>query len=215
MRSLSYTLLTDGSSDRALIAPITWSLRKELLNCAIQPTWADLRRLPDRPRGLVEKVISAVDLYPCDVLFVHRDAEGEPHAARVAEIRNALSESGSGASLPAVCVVPVRMTEAWFLFDEPALRMAAGNPNGRDPLAMPQISTFERIPDPKELLYDLLQQASGLSARPLKRFRPAERPNRLSELIDDFAPLDALPAFQEMQTEIRAAVNRDGQSTPA
>ena len=214
MRSLRYTLLADGSSDLALIAPITWSLRAALPECAIQPVWADLHRLPNRPRGLVEKVIFAVDLYPCDVLFVHRDAEGQPHTTRVAEIRNALSQSRSAASLPAVCVVPVRMTEAWFLLDEPALRSAAGNPNGRNALAMPQISTLERIPDPKELLYGLLRQASGLSGRRLKRFRPAESANRLSELIDDFAPLDALPAFQAMQCEIRAAIDHVESAIP-
>lgn len=214
MRSLRYTLLTDGSSDRALIAPITWSLREAVPNCAIQPVWADLRRLPTRPHGLVQKMIFAIDLYPCEILFVHRDAEREPPAVRVTEIRNALNESGGGATVSAVCVVPVRMTEAWFLLDEPALRSAAGNPNGRNALAMPQISTLEQIPDPKALLYDLLRQASGRSVRRLKRFRPAASANRLSELIDDFAPLGALPAFQAMQREIRAAIDHAEHATP-
>lgn len=158
--------------------------------------------------------MSAIDLYPCEILFVHRDADRKPHAARVAEIRDALNETGSVATVSAVCVVPVRMTEAWFLFDEPALRRAAGNPNGKNPLAMPQISTLERIPDPKESLFDLLQKASGLSARRLRRFRPAESANRLSELIDDFAPLGALPAFQAMQCEIRAAIDHVESTIP-
>ena len=31
-----------------------------------------------RPRGLSERIRAAVELYPCDLLFIHRDAEGEP-----------------------------------------------------------------------------------------------------------------------------------------
>jgi hypothetical protein len=152
---------------------------------------------------------SAIDLYPCEILFVHRDAERDSHAARVTEIRAALTEWGGDATVSAVCVVPVRMTEAWFLFDEPALRKAAGNPNGQDSLALPPVSTLERIPDPKEALYGLLQQASGLSGRRLKRFRATESANRLSELIDDFTPLVDLPAFRAMQDEIRVALDQN------
>lgn len=214
MRSWTYTLLTDGSSDRTLIAPITWSLRKALPDCAIQSEWADLRSLPNRPHGLAQRIKYAIDLFPCDILFVHRDAERERPAVRVSEIRNALNESRGDATVSTVCVVPVRMTEAWFLFDEPALRRAAGNPNGRNTLALPHVPTLERIADPKELLHDLLREASGLSGRRLKRFRPAESAYRLSELIDDFALLGVLPAFQAMQLEIRAVIDPDEHTTP-
>jgi predicted ATPase len=68
-------------------------------------------------------------------LFVHRDAERELLEKRVAEIHSVVSEAAQTKLVPpVVCVIPVRMQEAWFLFDESALRRAAGNPNGKQPL---------------------------------------------------------------------------------
>jgi hypothetical protein len=74
--------------------------------------WADLSRLIVRPQGLPGRITRALDLYPCELLFVHRDAEGASRIARVQEITAALGSI----STPAVCVVPVRMQEAWLLF---------------------------------------------------------------------------------------------------
>ena len=113
-----------------------------------------------------------MDLYPCDLLFVHRDAEGVPHRSRVEEIEIAMQEVRAvheGAGLPPhVVVVPVRMTEAWLLFDEAAIRRAAGNPNGRVSLQLPP-GDPEEIADPKQLLHDLLRTASELGGRRLGR----------------------------------------------
>ena len=38
------------------------------------------------------------------------------------------------------------MTEAWLLFDESAIRVVAGNPNGKNPLNIPDLSVVEQIP---------------------------------------------------------------------
>ena len=46
MDALRYTLLSDGSSDQALVPILTWLLRAQGIHGAIQPEWADLRRLP-------------------------------------------------------------------------------------------------------------------------------------------------------------------------
>jgi hypothetical protein len=54
--------------------------------------------------------------------------------------------------LPVVCVIPVKMTEAWLLIDEKAIREAAGNPKGRQPLNLPKPSKTEELSDPKETL---------------------------------------------------------------
>jgi hypothetical protein len=43
----------------------------------IQPEWADLGRLPRPPAALQNRILAAIDLFPCDLLFVHRDAERE------------------------------------------------------------------------------------------------------------------------------------------
>jgi hypothetical protein len=44
------------------------------------------------------------------------------------------------------------MTEAWLLIDEKAIREAAGNPKGRQPLNLPKPSKTEELSDPKETL---------------------------------------------------------------
>ena len=77
MSELRYTLLTDGSSDAALLPILTWLLTTNGVAWAIQAEWADLRRVR-RSRKLADRIILSLALYPCDLLFVHRDAEKEP-----------------------------------------------------------------------------------------------------------------------------------------
>lgn len=198
MSELRYTLLTDGSSDDALLPILSWLIAGHLPETAIRAQWADLRKLRRRPRDLSTRIREALDLYPCRLLFVHRDAEREPPASRVAEIRTAVAAvSGSP---PHVCIVPVRMMEAWLLFDEVTLRRAAGNPNGRMPLELPPLRRLEEEPDPKERLRLVLREASGLSGRRLKRFHVM--PRRVAALTDDFSPLRSLPAFQRLETDL-------------
>jgi hypothetical protein len=48
MKEIRYTLITDGSSDRALISILTWLLIELGVNIPIQSAWADLARLPHR-----------------------------------------------------------------------------------------------------------------------------------------------------------------------
>ena len=75
MKELRYTLRSDGSSDRALIPILDWLLRKHLNNCAIQNQWADLRSIPrSKVNTLLEEIKLSVELYRCDLLFIHRDA---------------------------------------------------------------------------------------------------------------------------------------------
>ncbi|MEH1958341.1 MAG: hypothetical protein V7L05_00245 [Nostoc sp.] len=96
------------------------------------------------------------------------------------------------------------------IFDEAALRKAAGNPRGCQPLQLPDIRRLEQLPDPKDILYELLCKASGLTGRRLKQFSVNERVHRLAELIDDFSPLRALSAFQLLETEIQQVIKTQG-----
>ncbi len=211
MSDLRYTLLTDGSSDRALTFVLTWLLKDLAVKRAIQPAWADLRRLPNPPKSLHERIRTSIDLYPCDLLFVHRDAEKEPLGKRVSEIQNAVTKLGpSQAVPPAVCVVPVRMQEAWLLFDEAAIRRAAGNPSGRQSMQLPKFSAIESLPDPKSRLHALLRQASGLAGRRLDRFSVSYAAQRVADLIDDFSPLRVLTAFQHLDKELANVIRQHG-----
>ena len=142
---MRYTLVTDGPSDVVLKPVVDWALRRWSA-ADWSGAWADLRWLPRPPKGLGERVRVAVDLYPCAIVFVHRDAERVPLADRRGEIERALDGLDHP---PHVCVVPVRMQEAWLLFDETALRLAAGRPSGRAPLDLPPPERVEQAADPQ------------------------------------------------------------------
>jgi hypothetical protein len=207
MKELRYTLLCDGSSDIALMPALTWLLREHQVECAIQPQWADLRRLPNPPRELIKKIKDSLELYPCDLLFIHRDAERESREVRTNEIYQAVVKAAQLIAVPPqICVIPVRMQEAWLLFNEAALRMAAGNPNGRQLLSLPEIIKLEQLPDPKNKLYELLREASGLQGRRRKQFPVKVRARRVAEFITNFAPLRALPAFNALEADIAKVI---------
>ncbi len=206
MKEIRYTLLSDGSSDKALMPILSWLFYTHCPEYAIQPEWADLRRLPKAPKKLPERIQCSVDLYPCDVLFVHRDAEKTPWQQRACEIRQALAKIVHPPL--AVCVVPVRMLEAWLLFDEMAIRKAASNPNGNQPLVLPVMNDIEMLPDPKQILHDLLRLASGHSGKRRKRKLHINRlAFRVTELADNFAPLRELAAFKSLEEEFLKIVN--------
>ena len=212
MKSLRMTLVTDGPTDAVLLHPLRWLLVENGVTAPLEPVWADLRALPKPPAGLVERIVAAVDFYPCDLLFVHRDAERESRQVRVDEIGRAFQKCRSDlfASRPCVCVVPVRMTEAWFLFDAGAIRHAAGNPASRTPLDLPEVGGLEDIPDPKQNLLQVLRDATELPLRRRQKFSLVQAIYRLAELIDDFSPLRRLPAFAALEAEVRSAIRAHG-----
>lgn len=201
MRELTFTLLSDGSSDRALVPVLLWLLRQHLAGVAINHQWADLSHLRKPPKALADRINRSLQIYPCSVLFVHRDAEREPHDKRVTEIRDALS-AAEILGTPTICVIPVRMQEAWLLHEEQAIRNASGNKAGKMPLDLPSLRNVEQIPDPKQTLFSLLKQASGLSGRRLQNFRPQAHIHRVADFIEDFSPLRQLTAFQSLESEI-------------
>lgn len=195
---MTFTLVADGPSDRVLLPILSWLIRK-VARTAVVEQWADLSRIP-RPRSLSEKVAAALDLYPCDLLFVHRDAEGQPAHLRRTEIGDVLQSF----EISYVPVIPVRMTESWLLVDEAAIRAAAGNPNGSDRLQLPGLNRVEDIPDPKSLLHDALRRASGLNARRRRGLPVHDRVQRIPNYIDDFTYLGQLSAFRTLEADVQA-----------
>jgi hypothetical protein len=166
--------------------------------------WADLLRWPHPPLKLAGRVEAALGLYPCELLVVHRDAEREPPENRLREIADATN----GRPMPIVSAVPLRMTEAWLLFDERAIRRTAGYPNGTVPLNLPAPKNVESVPDPKDVLHEALRVASNLSGRRRKQIQLDIR--RIANLIDDFAPLRAVPSFQAFEKSLRDALDKLG-----
>lgn len=202
MQELRYTLVTDGSSDAALLPILTWLLIEHGIDIAIQSQWADLGRLRIPTKGLYHKIELALELYPCDLLFIHRDAENQSHEQRRQEIAQATSRLSADLRKSHICVIPVRMSEAWLLFDEAAIRHAAGNRSGRQPLELPQLARVEALPDAKQVLHNLLSNACGLTGRRLRQFEVRRHARRVSEFITDFSPLRKLPAFARLEQDV-------------
>lgn len=201
MTDIRYTLVSDGSSDRILIPILNWLLEEILPESAIQPQWADLSWRKDPPKALGDQLRTAIDLYPCDLLFVHRDAETQEPDERRREIIDALD--ASGVELPAISVVPIRMSEAWLLLNEMAIRTAVGRPTGKVQLHLPSPEQIENVPQPKELLFQALRDASESTGRRLANLNPHALRHRVAELIDDFSPLRRLSAFQRLEEDLR------------
>lgn len=194
------TLITDGSSDRVLIPLLEWVLAQATALPA-EIGWADVSTSPQKLSSLQQRVEFALRLYPCDLLFVHRDAEGQPPAWRYDEVRGAVPTHQAH-----VPVVPVKMQEAWLLLDESAIRQAAGRPTTRVPLDLPKISALEGLADPKHVLHETLRAASGATGRRLRQFKPHKVAHRVAMLVSDWSPLRALPAFQALEADTRSAL---------
>jgi hypothetical protein len=148
---------------------------------------------------IVDAIVEVNLKYRPDIVFVHRDAEKLSAAVRLAEIpsRDAV-----------VPIVPIRMTEAWLLIDEGAIRQAAGNPNGKTALALPPVKQLEELPDPKAILRALLISASEYSGRRRRKFDHAAAFRRLADLIEDFSPLLRLSAFGRFCEDLTAVLGR-------
>jgi hypothetical protein len=134
--------------------------------------------------------------------------ESGPIESHLEEIRTAFESAGG--CPPHVALVPIRMTEAWLLHDLQAIRTAADDPNGTRALRVPPLARLERLPNPKKVLRDALLAATEASGRRLqeqaKRF-PVRR-LRVAELIEDYAPLRNLSAFQAFEKDLDRALEQ-------
>lgn len=209
MSILRYTLISEGTTDAVLIPMIDWVFQKADYPL-VEGYRAEFWRLNSPPTLLDEKIVEACKLFPCDILFIHRDADNGPSTQRCHEIAEAISSAGkTGLNLPAVAVVPVRALEAWLLTDQHAIREAAGNPTGSVRLNLPAVSRIEDRPDPKADLRFALRTASELKGRRLKKFDDSKAFWRIVECMDSFESLRALPAFNRFETSIRRMAAQD------
>lgn len=206
------TLVTEGTSDRALLPILRWLL-EQLTDSPPEVTWADLRGLSPRPGSLADKLRFAVALYPCDLLFIHRDRDRATREARREEMVQALAAAHKETEDPAITwvpVIPMQMQEAWLLHDERALRRAAGRPSGREPLGLPRLRGVEDLADPKAVLHAALRRASGTKGRRARNFKPARAVHQLAGLIEDWASLRQLDAFRCLEEDTRRALQQLG-----
>jgi hypothetical protein len=210
MKTLQFTLVTDGPSDGWMLIPILeWLLRLYCVNFGIKVVYADLRNRKIVPTRLDRKVAFAIEAYPCDCLFIHRDAEKASASHRQDEIGKAIAMLDKKSTCCHICVIPIRMTEAWLLFDEHSIRRASGNPNGKTLLKLPHLSEVEQKPDPKKILHDLLTDATEFAGRRRKSFDPKTKTRFVAQTIDDFSPLRELSGFLALESDVRKVVEQN------
>ena len=214
MAQLLFTLVGEGSTDNALLPIIEWTLNSPDLGLLPDVEFVSRFVGPAETPGVfdvVERaVVSMVD-FPCHLLFVHHDADGPTPTAWAEQIRSAVIEARQQAQdlPPTVPVVPVREMEAWLLVDEQAIRMAAGAARGRTQLDLPRGREIERCPDPKLVLRQALQKASGLPGRRLQELNTV-RPFDVATLMRRFVVLQQLPAFQAFEADVRQVIQDQG-----
>ncbi|KAB7729107.1 DUF4276 family protein [Rudanella paleaurantiibacter] len=206
MSEITYTLLGDGSSDKALVPIINWTLERHFPDLIIQSQWADFSQLRNPPpiNQLSKRIAVALQLFPCNWLFVHRDAEKQTVEMRQQEIDDAWREQKKTASqYQIVSVIPVRMTEAWLLIDEQAIRVAAANPSGKQRIQLPSVRLLESLSDPKNKLKQLLREASGLQGRRLQQFNESKAIQLVAQNIQDFSALKNLSAYAQFEEMVK------------
>lgn len=195
MKIIRYTLLADGGSDAVLIPIIDWVIRKNFTELNFESQFA--RGLGEVGLSLSSRIAAAIEQFPCDVLFVHRDGEKESFSDRLLEIRESLQDVVK-AYVP---IIPIKMTEAWLLSDEVAIRAAAGNRNGKIDLQLPPKKKWETLANPKQILFEALISSSEKTGRALAKFHPHSQRVRVTALTEDFSKLRGITSFDAFETE--------------
>ena len=160
------------------------------------------------PKDVRSSVLAGLSLVgqSVDLIVVHRDADNAGPAARRREIEGALQAvAGEPALVP---VIPVRMTEAWLMLDETAIRRVAGNPRGKAPLDLPKAHEVEGNPDPKARLRQCIMKASEATGRRRdavhRRFSQHRR--QLLEVLDRTGAVSTLPSWCALVADIASTV---------
>jgi hypothetical protein len=199
-----YLLISDGSSDRALIPIIDYFLY-EISGIHFNGKRAEFGLLRNPPKSLKNRIIKALDLYPdIELIFIHRDAERQTIEMRVGEINENIDKASMvlKEEFSFVKIIPIRMTETWLLIEENAIKRASGNPNSKINLKLPSINKLEQIPNPKALLIDLIKQSSSLSGRRLASLNIHHCISLIPQFIDDFSPLLKLSSIKVLKEQI-------------
>lgn len=208
METLNITLLSDGSSDKALIYVVKWLLDDLFPRLPNAIQYADFRRFKNPPskKDVALQVKAAKENYPFDVLVYHRDAESNDLKMVNKRKLEVLEQIGNEDKNTVVCVVPVRMMETWLLISGEAIKKAAGNRCFTGEIDLPVVSRLEQESAPKVLLHQRLTQASGLKGRRLKKFNVHKAVHLVAENIRDYASLRNLAAFRVFESDLNEMV---------
>lgn len=203
MREIRFALLSEGTSERPLVDHlVTLCVRGGF---AASGEWPDLRRFAaGKDVGAQLRCLLEFD-DRFDLIFIHRDADdrSDAHARGLVAAGSAAFEN----RIRAVPIIPIQEIEAWLLLDERAIRRAARNGTGREPLELPKPSRIEDRANPKEVLIDALEKAAkpGRDRSTIRRDFPRLR-RELLENLDLDGPIQQLTAWQNLLRDLNAAL---------
>lgn len=206
---INFLLTGEGTSDLRLQS----HLENIFINAGFSEAHGETPDLgafqPKVGRTVKEKLSALVKYYPdIDVIFVHRDSDNAGADARFEEIWD--GANGVIAREKIVPIVPVRMLETWLLADEHAIRQVAGTSNPKLKLALlPSTKALERAADSKDLLLQVLCEASeaqgGRLAQFKKRFNGMRA--RLATDLDPEGPVLKLPSYQAFRAHLKIFID--------
>ena len=197
---MRFLLVCEGSSDTGLVPHIRRLVAGFGYPEPEGESWTRGRRLSEKVENALERLGSF------DLMLIHRDADNEGPEARYRDIGAAVW--GSEFRGPWVGIVPVRMTEAWLLLDEAAIRAVADRPFGREPLNLPLPRNVERIANPKSQLEAALLTARGVRGRRRRNFdREFFRArHQLLANLPAGGPLEQVPSWTRFRDDTVAAL---------
>jgi hypothetical protein len=198
--------VAEGTSDGPLAGLVELLFRERGADLRLTvPPFEQLSNVRKDIKSRVEAGLKLMD-NRVDLVVVHRDADNVGSETRRQEIDKAMGKTCAPAWCP---IVPVRMTEAWLLLDEPLIRRVAGNPRGRVPLNLPKLPEVERLADPKDYLRQALLTAADSTGRrrerDTKRFNQQRR--QLLEGLDHHGVIQRLPSWQQLLEDVESAAS--------
>jgi len=188
---------------------INWLLNDIYPQLPCNGNFADLRYLSSPPpvSNIIQRIKEAKNIYPYDILFYHRDAEGFDKNIIKKRKDEIIGKVDAQIASKIVCVVPITMMETWLLIDRDAIKKAAGNRNFTGIIDLPALSRLEYENDSKSLLHNVLLSTSGLKGRRKKTFNVHYAVHLVAENIKDYSPLRELSAFRDFENDMKTAVD--------
>ncbi|MEQ1733684.1 MAG: hypothetical protein ABL940_08425 [Bacteroidia bacterium] len=212
MKTIKYTLLTDGSSDKTLMQIINWLLNDLYSKTSTEGSFASFNNLPNPPKmGEVNKRVELANkLFPFDILFYHRDAESILNNKVIEERKDEVkNQINTEIVSRIVCIIPIAMMETWLLINETAIKKAADNPNSNINLQLPNINKLETIKNSKERLHTMLIECSGYKGRRAKEFNVHKAVHRVAEYITDYSVLREIEAFKIFENDLKEVMKNN------
>jgi hypothetical protein len=206
--AMSGLFVCEGTSDQPLadIVEYLFAERGRTLRLS-RPNFAVLKGVDRDVRSKLVAGSRLMDDGPFDIAVVHRDADNAGWQNR----RNEIEQAITLAEIECGCipVIPIRMTEAWLLLDEQEIRDVAGNPNGRNDIALPEIHEVEGVANPKALLQYCLLEAASVRGRRRQtattRFPQHRR--QLLQRLDMHGPVTRLSSWKMLIEDVEGCID--------